>query len=162
MGAKLNIFWNVLYLFLIIYNYSCFIVFISDSVHGDQKKIANQSYPNLIFIITLELIMLCFISAFMLTASLISRLVHTAILNKSNDEVLTQSRMHFMMQMPLFYYMRLPLILGIITNIALLIDPEDVKVRWGRDERPVKFKSLKRYIHGYLKTNPILMNLSET
>ena len=96
------------------------------------------------------------ISGLILTFVWVYRILATKIFGRRNDDLGTQSYMLFIMQMPMFYFFRMPLILGLLTNIATLIDANSVRIRWERegDGRPsVRFKSLKRHLLEYLKSN---------
>jgi hypothetical protein len=134
ISHKYQIFIKSVYLALIISNYiffSMFIIHLSTAHQTiDKAKMtklearnvaaSEELMYNLVAIVTLEFCGLCFISGTILMIRAVQRYIDIKFHKIDPNELTTISLDLFLMIMPFFYVFRMPLVLGILANLAML------------------------------------------
>ena len=119
-----------------------------------RREHSEFLYLNLIGLLSIEYIALTLISFFLLLVLKCNRSWELRINKVDSNSTISLGSNLFLMIMPFFYTMRLPLILGIFTEIGNKIQKE----RRGVNERLSK---RKQFFEDFLYSNYIISNLLE-
>ena len=120
---------NSLYLFFISQNYLFFALLCFENAKQNPSLKDLTSVANIFGVFTLELIAISIISAIGLLLLTLWRAYRIYGEGRTTKEVTTLSGHLFLMVMPLFYFLRIPLIYGILSNIGDSMDEESPENR---------------------------------
>ena len=106
----------------------------------------------MVTIVSIEFIAMCLISVGLLILRFIMRQYHLKWSERDPHLLMSLSSDMFLVIMPFFYAFRMPLILGILSNLSAIVEPNPSKFVW--------FKKCLREFSG--RQNYTILNVSET
>ena len=123
----------------------------------------KEVYRNLFFFLGLELIGLSLITTVLLIFLGLLHFFYLKCEKRNKADLTNLSAFLFLMIMPFYFGLRIPLILGLLTFLGEQVSPADVQepqeISWCCCCRG---KQIKRFLRSFLKDNYVLVNLMES